>query len=232
MTSPKKKIIIAIDGHSSCGKSTLAKDLAKALEYIYVDTGAMYRAITLFFLDKEIDYNSPEFCNAALKQIEISFKNVGGVNLVSLNGEIVEDEIRTNRVANDVSEVAALASVRDFLKLQQQQMGKDKGVVMDGRDIGTVIFPEAELKLFVTASIEIRARRRFDELIARGAEVSLKDVSENLRKRDLIDSTRTVAPLIKATDAVEIDNSEMNKEEQLVLALTFAKSRIKHAVSI
>lgn len=231
MSTPNK-IIIAIDGHSSCGKSTLAKDLAKALDYIYVDTGAMYRAITLFFLDKEIDYNKPEFCNAALKQIEISFKNVDGNNLVCLNGEVVEDKIRTSRVANDVSEVAALASVRDFLKLQQQQMGEQKGVVMDGRDIGSVIFPDAELKLYVTASIEIRARRRFDELIAKGSEVSLKDVSANLIKRDTIDSTRSSAPLIKADDSVEIDNSELNKEDQLTLALRFAKSRIKNIVVI
>lgn len=226
------KIVIAIDGHSSCGKSTLAKDLAKELGYIYIDTGAMYRAITLFFLDKEIDYNRPEFCNVALKQIEISFKNVGGENLVCLNGEIVEDQIRTSRVANDVSEVAALASVRDFLKLQQQQMGKDKGIVMDGRDIGSVIFPNAELKFFVTASLSVRARRRFDELIGKGSEVSLTDVSKNLKKRDTIDSTRAVAPLIKAEDAVEIDNSNLNKEEQLELALGFAKSRLKHAVTI
>ncbi len=226
------KIVIAIDGHSSCGKSTLAKDLAKELGYIYIDTGAMYRAITLFFLDKEIDYSRPEFCNVALKQIEISFKNVGGENLVCLNGEIVEDQIRTSRVANDVSEVAALASVRDFLKLQQQQMGKDKGIVMDGRDIGSVIFPHAELKFFVTASLSVRARRRFDELIGKGSEVSLTDVSKNLKKRDTIDSTRAVAPLIKAEDAVEIDNSNLNKEEQLELALGFAKSRLKHAITI
>lgn len=230
--SSLQKINIAIDGHSSCGKSTLAKDMAKALDYIYVDTGAMYRAITLFFLDNEIDYNNPEFCNIALKQIKIGFKNEAGENLVCLNDVIVEDKIRTSRVADQVSEVAALAAVRDFLKLQQQQMGEDKGIVMDGRDIGTVIFPDAALKLFVTASIEVRARRRFDELIAKGSEVSLKDVSQNLQKRDKIDSTRATAPLLKADTAVEIDNTDMNKEEQLELALRFAKSRIKHAVSI
>lgn len=230
--SSTKKIIIAIDGHSSCGKSTLAKDLAKALDYIYIDTGAMYRAITLFFLDKEIDYNKPEFCNAALNQIEVGFRNVDGNNLVTLNGEIVEDQIRTSRVANDVSEVAALASVRDFLKIQQQNMGINKGIVMDGRDIGSVIFPDAELKLFVTASINIRSRRRFDELIAKGSEVSLSDVSANLKKRDEIDSNRASAPLIKAADAVEIDNSNITKKEQLELALRFAKSRLKHIAII
>lgn len=230
--SNTQKIIIAIDGHSSCGKSTLAKDLAKALNYIYIDTGAMYRAITLFFLDKEIDYNKTEFCNFALNQIEIGFENVDGNNLVTLNGEIVEDQIRTSRVANDVSEVAALASVRDFLKIQQQNMGIDKGIVMDGRDIGTVIFPDAELKLFVTASINIRARRRFDELIAKGSEVSLSDVSANLKKRDQIDSSRASAPLTKAIDAVEIDNSHITKVEQLELALNFAKSRLKHIAII
>jgi len=227
-----KKIIIAIDGHSSCGKSTLAKDLAKALDYIYVDTGAMYRAITLFFLDNEIDYNRPVYCNTALKQIKVGFENIDGQNLVTLNDEVVEPKIRTSRVADQVSEVAALTAVRDFLKLQQQQMGQDKGVVMDGRDIGTVIFPDAELKLFVTASIEVRARRRFDELINRGSEVSLKDVSENLKKRDKIDSTRAAAPLLKADTAVEIDNTHLSKDEQLELALRFAKSRIKHSVSI
>jgi len=230
--SSSNKIIIAIDGHSSCGKSTLAKDLAKRLDYIYVDTGAMYRAITLFFLDNEINYNDPGHCNSALEQIEISFKNQGGNNLVCLNGDIVEDQIRTNRVANDVSEVAALAAVRDFLKLQQQQMGRDKGIVMDGRDIGTVIFPDAELKLFVTASIEVRARRRFDELLARGSEVTLIDVSKNLEKRDKIDSNRATAPLIKAESAVEIDNTDMNKDEQLALALRFARSRIKNIATI
>lgn len=229
--SKSQKIIVAIDGHSSCGKSTLAKDMAAALGYIYIDTGAMYRAITLYFLDKEIDYTKPNQCNAALKQIEIGFQNVAGENLVSLNDEVVEDQIRTSRVANDVSEVAALPSVRDFLKLQQQQLGEEKGIVMDGRDIGTVIFPYAELKLFVTADMEVRARRRFDELLARGSEVSLKDVSENLAKRDKIDSTRSIAPLIKAEHAVEIDNSNLNKDQQLALALRFAKSRIKHAVS-
>jgi len=220
-----QKIIIAIDGHSSCGKSTLAKDLAKALDYIYVDTGAMYRAITLYFINHDVDYNKPEACNLALRQIEVTFKSVDGENIVFLNGEEVEDEIRTSRVANDVSEVAALASVRSFLKIQQQHLGKDKGIVMDGRDIGTVIFPHAELKLFVTADMAVRARRRFDELLARGAEVSLQDVSENLAKRD-------TAPLYKAKDAVEINNSNLSKEEQLALALRFAKSRIKHAVTI
>lgn len=230
--SDSQKIIIAIDGHSSCGKSTLAKDLAKALGYIHVDSGAMYRAITLYFLNHDIDYNKPDHCNAALKQIELAFKNIEGENLVCLNGEVVEDQIRTSRVANDVSEVAALASVRDFLKLQQQQLGIDKGVVMDGRDIGTVIFPSAELKLFVTANITVRARRRFDELLAKGSEVSLQDVRENLIKRDEKDSSRLVSPLIKAVDAVEIDNSNLNKEQQLALAIRFAKSRIKHSVAI
>ena len=230
--SASKKIIIAIDGHSSCGKSTLAKGLARALNYIFVDTGAMYRAITLYFLDNNVDYGKPEFCNAALKQIEVSFRNIDGENLVALNGIVVEDKIRTSRVAADVSQVAALASVRDFLRIQQQRMGQDKGIVMDGRDIGSVIFPDAELKLFVTADIEIRARRRFNELIGRGSEVSLKDVSENLRKRDLIDSTRSESPLVRTEDAVEIDTTDLTKEEQLKLALRFAESRIKHTATI
>ena len=230
--STGQKIIIAIDGHSSCGKSTLAKDMAKALGYVYIDTGAMYRAITLYFLDHEIDYTKPDQCNAALRQIEVSFQNIDGENLVTLNGEAVENKIRTSRVANDVSEVAALPSVRDFLKLQQQQMGADKGIVMDGRDIGTIIFPDAELKLFVTADIAVRARRRFEELLNRGSEVTLKDVRENLAKRDKIDSNRTIAPLIKAEHAVEIDNSNLNKDQQLALALRFAESRIKKSVAI
>lgn len=214
-----RKIVIAIDGHSSSGKSTMAKDLAKEIGYTYIDTGAMYRAVTLyalrqgFFHDGKID---EEALRAAIDQIHISFRYdpASGRAATYLNGENVETEIRSMEVANHVSPIAALGFVRHALVAQQQEMGREKGIVMDGRDIGTVVFPHAELKLFVTASPEVRAQRRVDELRAKGQEVSYEEVLENVKRRDLIDSTRAESPLRQADDALVLDNSRMTIAEQ------------------
>ena len=215
-----KKIIVAIDGHSSCGKSTMAKDLAHEVGYIYVDTGAMYRTITLFALrngifaaDGTID---TERLAALLPDVKISFRldPQTKLPLVQLNGEDVENEIRTLEVSSKVSPIAALPFVRTALTHQQQAMGETKGIVMDGRDIGTVVFPNAELKIFVTASAEVRAQRRFDELTAKGETVSYNDILKNVQERDYIDSHREVAPLRQADDALVLDNSHMTIPEQ------------------
>ena len=225
-----KKITIAIDGFSSTGKSTLAKQLADWLDYIYVDTGAMYRAVTLFAMQKgfiedtKVDQGALE---NALKDISIDFKKneSTGVAEVFLNGTNVE-QIRTLEVSSLVSPVAAISAVRIKLVSQQQKLGQNKGVVMDGRDIATVVFPEAELKIFLDASAPTRAERRFKELIANGDEVSLEDVLANVVERDHIDSTRKDSPLIKAKDAIAIDNSHMNLEDQFHVILQLAKDRI------
>lgn len=215
-----KKITIAIDGFSSCGKSTMAKDLAKEIGYIYVDTGAMYRSVTLYALqhgmfgaDNSIDTAALE---KAMPQIKISFKLNAGTGRPDtyLNGQLVEKDIRTMEVSSRVSPIAALPFVRKALVQQQQAMGKEKGIVMDGRDIGTVVFPDAELKVFVTASAEVRAQRRFDELKAKGMPADLQDILKNVQERDYIDSHREVSPLRKADDAVELDNSNMTIAEQ------------------
>lgn len=215
-----KKITIAIDGFSSCGKSTMAKDLAKEIGYIYVDTGAMYRSVTLYALqhgmfgaDNSIDTAALE---KAMPQIKISFKLNAGTGRPDtyLNGQLVEKDIRTMEVSSRVSPIAALPFVRKALVEQQQAMGKEKGIVMDGRDIGTVVFPDAELKVFVTASAEVRAQRRFDELKAKGMPADLQDILKNVQERDYIDSHRKVSPLRKADDAVELDNSNMTIAEQ------------------
>ena len=215
-----KKITIAIDGFSSCGKSTMAKDLAKEIGYIYVDTGAMYRSVTLYALqhgmfgaDNSIDTAALE---KAMPQIKISFKLNAGTGRPDtyLNGQLVEKDIRTMEVSSRVSPIAALPFVRKALVQQQQAMGKEKGIVMDGRDIGTVVFPNAELKVFVTASAEVRAQRRFDELKAKGMPADLQDILKNVQERDYIDSHREVSPLRKADDAVELDNSNMTIAEQ------------------
>lgn len=225
-------IIIAIDGYSSTGKSTMAKRLAEALRYVYVDTGAMYRAVTLFALRNswvgEGVLCKKELVNA-LENIDLKFRRDGqsGMNRMHLNGEDVEDEIRGLQVSGFVSQIAALPEIRQFLVQQQQVMGVDKGIVMDGRDIGSVVFPEAELKLFITASPEVRAQRRYDEMKAKGEEVSYDEVLENLTKRDAMDVSRAVSPLVKAQDAIEIDNSHMTREEQFEKILKLAKSRIE-----
>lgn len=226
-----KNIIIAIDGYSSCGKSTLAKDLAKCIQYHYVDTGAMYRAVTLFLLQNHIDIYHPELVENALQNIQITFDydKESQSQFTILNGENIENEIRVNpRVAGTVSEVSAISAVRRFLVQQQQAMGQKKGIVMDGRDIGTVVFPDAELKLFVTADPQIRAQRRLEELAEKGQETTFDEVLANLEKRDLMDSTRADSPLRKAADAIELNNSKLSKEDQLewVLKLVQEKTQI------
>lgn len=215
-----KRIIIAIDGFSSCGKSTMAKDLAREIGYIYVDTGAMYRSVTLYALrhgmfraDGSIDTGALE---AAMPEIRITFKlnKETGRPDTYLNGELVEKDIRTMEVSSKVSPIAALPFVRKALVEQQQKMGREKGIVMDGRDIGTAVFPDAELKVFVTASAEVRAQRRYDELKAKGMEADYASILKNVEERDYIDSHREVSPLRKADDAVELDNSHMTIAEQ------------------
>lgn len=224
------QINIAIDGYSSCGKSTLAKELAKELNYIYVDTGAMYRAVTLYALNTNL-FNENQLDEAALKQrlndISITFKNnANNKPEVHLNGENVEGKIREMHVSNKVSTVAAIKEIRKLLVAQQQKMGEKKGVVMDGRDIGTVVFPDAELKIFMTASHEVRTRRRYEELTSQGKNVTLEEVSENLKQRDHIDTTRKEDPLKQADDAVVLDNSNLTREEQLEKALELANERL------
>ncbi|WP_224484372.1 (d)CMP kinase [Robertkochia aurantiaca] len=226
-----QKITIAIDGHSSTGKSTIARQLAKALDYIYVDSGAMYRAVTLYALRNgmfENDTLQGEKLIAALPEITLRFgKNDSqGKADMYLNGENVEKSIRTLEVSGKVSIVAAIAEVRKKLVEQQREMGRDKGVVMDGRDIGTVVFPDADLKLFITASAETRAQRRYKELIDRGDQVSFDEVLENVRKRDHLDSTRKESPLIRAEDAIAIDNSHMTIEEQFAAIMDRARACI------
>lgn len=215
-----KKITIAIDGHSSCGKSTMAKALARKVGYIYVDTGAMYRCVTLYALrnnlfaaDGTIDTQTLE---TKMPDIHISFQLREGADRPDtyLNGECVEKEIRSMEVSNHVSPIAALPFVREALVAQQQQMGKDKGVVMDGRDIGTTVFPDAELKIFVTASSRVRAQRRYDELQQKGMPADFEDILKNVEERDYIDSHREVSPLRKADDAILLDNSNMSIAEQ------------------
>ena len=219
-----KKIIVAIDGFSSCGKSTMAKELAKYAGYIYVDTGAMYRAVALFALqngwmnDEEI--NETELKNH-ISEIKITFKtNESGLQETYLNGENVENEIRTLRAANGASRVSTIGFVRREMVRQQQAMGTEKGVVMDGRDIGTVVFPDADLKIYLTASPEVRAQRRFDELKAKGETVNYDDVLANVKERDFRDSNRAESPLYKASDAIEIGNSNLSLEEQRELLKT------------
>jgi cytidylate kinase len=225
------KIVIAIDGFSSTGKSTIAKRLANKLNYIYVDTGAMYRAVTYFAL--EHNYIGEGFFHSEkliknLDKITITFKynDIKGFAEVYLNGENIESDIRTLRVSQYVSPVATLSEVRRKLVEQQQLMGKDKGIVMDGRDIGTVVFPEAELKIFMIASAQTRANRRYKELLDRGHSLSYEDVLENVTTRDRIDSTREDSPLVKAEDAIEIDNSDLTIEEQLDTILNLASHNI------
>ena len=212
-----KKIIITIDGWSSCGKSTLAKQLAKELNYVYIDSGAMYRAITLFFLRNHVDWTKHKAVDEALKEITLDFRynEHSKQSEMYLNDENVEYVIRDLVVAEKVSEVAAVKEVRQFAVKQQQQMGEKKGIVMDGRDIGTVVFPNADIKIFMTATLEVRAQRRFLELKEKGLSVSLEEVKENLTQRDNIDQNRTESPLKKADDALILDNSNMTPAQQL-----------------
>ena len=214
------KIIIAIDGHSSCGKSTMAKALAQQVGYIYVDSGAMYRAVTLFALREQL-FNADgsvqaEALQARMPEVKVHFKLDPATKLpvTYLNEERVEDEIRTLEVSQHVSPIAALPFVREAMTAAQQAMGEEKGIVMDGRDIGTAVFPHAELKIFVTASAEVRAQRRFDELQAKGLPASYEDILKNVQERDYIDSHREVSPLRQAEDALVLDNSHLTREEQ------------------
>ena len=227
-----KKINIAIDGYSSTGKSTLAKQLAKELGYAYVDTGAMYRAVTYFaMLNKWVSENNLNtqsiVGNLSEIKLEFRFNNQLGFAEMFLNGKNVESEIRTIEVSRCVSKIAEISEVRAMLVKQQQQMGKNKAVVMDGRDIGTVVFPDAELKLFMTASAETRAQRRFDELVEKGQMITFEDVLQNVQERDYIDTHREDSPLVKASDAIEIDNSSMSKEEQFQLVITMINKKIQ-----
>jgi cytidylate kinase len=224
----EKKIIITLDGWSSCGKSTLAKALARELGYVFVDSGAMYRAITFYFLTKAIDLTDHQQIEKALAQIELSFEfnPTRGASDIILNGENVESKIRELAVASRVSEVAAIPLVRQFAVQQQQRLGKNKGIVMDGRDIGTVVFPEAELKIFMTASKEIRVKRRFQELVQKDAAITIDEVRENLEQRDHMDSNRKESPLRQAKDARVLDNTNLTEQQQFELALGWAKDTI------
>ena len=225
-----KKITIAIDGYSSCGKSTMAKDLAREIGYVYVDSGAMYRAVTLYALENGIIKDGKidqERLKAEMKNIEISFQfnPERGRPDTYLNNARVEDRIRTLEVSNHVSPIATLAFVREEMVRQQQRMGQMKGIIMDGRDIGTTVFPDAELKIFVTASAQVRAQRRFDELKAKGMPADFNDILKNVEERDYIDSHREVSPLRKADDAIELDNSNMTIPEQKIWLLERFKER-------
>jgi cytidylate kinase len=219
-----KKIIIAIDGYSSCGKSTVAKALAKKLEYSFIDTGAMYRAVTLYMIENGISSDDKEAVLDALNALKIDFEfNASrGASDVILNGKNVENNIREMRVSSQVSNYAKIKEVRQAMVSQQQQMGKSGGVVLDGRDIGTVVFPNAELKIFMTASPEVRTERRFKELIAKGDSVTKEEVRKNLEERDHKDSTREESPLKQASDAKVLDNSNLTMDEQLQIALNWA----------
>jgi len=224
-----KKIIITIDGWSSCGKSTLAKQLAKKLGYVYIDSGAMYRAITLYFLRNHINWVDTDQVEKALTDITLAFKfnNKTQQSEIYLNEENVEYVIRDLVIAEKVSEIAAIKEVRTFAVAQQQKMGGHKGIVMDGRDIGTTVFPDAELKFFMTADIAVRVQRRYMEMYEKNPNTSIDDVKANLEMRDYIDSNREISPLRKATDAIELDNTSITIEEQLEIALQWAKERIK-----
>lgn len=228
-----KKITIAVDGFSSCGKSTLAKQLAAKLGYVYIDSGAMYRAVTLYALrnnmivDEELDTKK---LIASLDDVKIHFElNANGEPQTFLNGTNVEREIRKIYVSQWVSPVAAVPEVRHVMVAQQQKMGEAKGVVMDGRDIGTTVFPNAELKIFVTAEVDVRAQRRYDEMLSKGEPADMNEVKQNLQERDRIDQSRAESPLRKADDAVVLDNSHITREEQLQVAYDWAMKRIKSA---
>ena len=223
------EIIITIDGWSSCGKSTLAKQLAQALSYTYIDSGAMYRAITLYFLRNHIDWTDPAEVADALEHTSIGFvKNTkNGESEIHLNGENVEYLIRDLVIAEKVSDVAAIKAVRDFAVRQQQKMGEHKAIVMDGRDIGTVVFPQAELKIFMTADNDIRVERRFRELYDKNPNITIEEVKTNLEMRDYIDSHREVSPLRKADDAIVLDNSYISPEEQLDIAMGWIRQEIE-----
>jgi cytidylate kinase len=222
-----RKIIIAIDGYSACGKSTTAKEVANVFHYRYIDSGAMYRAVTLYFIDHHVALTNPKEVEKALSNIKVTFRtNVQGVSETYLNNLTVEKEIRELRVASKVSEVSALAPVRKAMVEQQRKLGKDKGVVMDGRDIGTVVFPKADLKMFLTANIMVRAYRRQQELLEKDELIDLPDIIANLQKRDHLDSTRKESPLVQAKDSILMDTSHITIDEEVDEVVRLAMSRI------
>jgi cytidylate kinase len=223
----RQKIVITVDGYSSCGKSTLAKQLAKELHYLYVDSGAMYRAITLYFLRNSIQPTETKQIKVALKNIHLAFvfDPVSGTSRIFLNDENVETLIRDMIISEKVSEVAAIKEVREFAVEQQRTLGANKGIVMDGRDIGTTVFPHAELKIFMVADIAVRVERRFKELFAVNKNITIEEVRDNLEMRDYIDSNREVSPLRKAKDALVLDNTDLTMAQQLKIALQWAHER-------
>lgn len=218
-----QNIVIAIDGYSSCGKSTLAKALAKQLHFIYIDSGAMYRAVTLYLLRNHTDISNPAEVQKALNDIHLNFHSRDYQTHITLNGEEVSEEIRQMPVSDKVSDVSAIRAVRQEMVKQQQRMGKSKNIVMDGRDIGTAVFPDAQLKFFMTADPKVRAERRFKELIAKDEKITLEEVFENLAHRDYQDTTRKESPLIRAEDAIILDNTNLTEEQQLQFALDQVK---------
>lgn len=221
-----KKLLIAIDGYAACGKSTLAKQLAAHLHYLFLDTGAMYRAVTLYFLEHGINWLDTKQLDNAFNDISIAFqRNENGIAHTFLNGDDVEEEIRSMRVSNKVSEVAAVSAVRKFLVKQQQEIGKQKGVVMDGRDIGTVVFPDADLKLFITADMDTRVQRRLLELQSNDIQVSEADIRNNLIKRDYEETSRADSPLVQAADAILIDNTHLTLQQQFDMVLQLVEQR-------
>lgn len=221
-------IVIAIDGYSSCGKSTLAKALAKKLHFVYVDSGAMYRAVTIYFLRNKVDINNPEAVTKALADIHLNFHSRDYETHITLNNEEVSEEIREMSVSEQVSAVSAIKEVRTEMVKQQQRMGKSKNIVMDGRDIGTTVFPEATLKFFMTADPKVRAERRYKEMLNNGAKITLEEVFENLAHRDYSDTTRKESPLIRAEDAIILDNTDLSPQEQLDFALEQVKPFLKN----
>lgn len=222
-----KNIVVAIDGYSSCGKSTLAKALAKNLNFIYVDSGAMYRAVTLYFLRNNVNLENEEQVQKALANIDLNFHTQNDHTQILLNGEDVSEEIRQMYISENVSPVSAIKLVRTAMVQQQQKMGSSKNIVMDGRDIGTTVFPHAQVKLFMTADSNIRAERRYKELKAKGEDVTLEEIFENLSHRDYLDTTRAESPLTRAEDAIILDNTNLNQSEQLEFAINKVKPFLK-----
>lgn len=223
-----KRIVIAVDGHASCGKSTLARQLAAQLGYKYVDSGAMYRAVTLYFLENNIDFRNIEEVNKSLDKIKIDFRFNPHTERSEtiMNGKNIEEEIRSMKISSVVSSVSSIKEVRDFLVKQQREIGRDKGLTMDGRDIGTVVFPDAELKFYLTSDENTRVQRRFEELKAKGLDVTMEEIKLNLKERDYEDSHRIASPLYKAGDAIELDNTNMSEQQQLEFALHLALEKI------